>query len=299
MNIKTFLMYIFLFTLGQVSLFAQEKIIIVAKTSDQQPFEDVVNGFSKTLTQNKFIFKLIRYNPTIPLPIAEFDKASLVFTIGANPTLDMLKIIKNIPIVFTLIMDPQFSAPNLTGVRMDLPVKEQLDVLSKISPKRKKIGIIYDPSKTKALVETYINESKGKDFEVITKRVTKIDEVYGAMRSLRPSIDCLVIIPDTTVYSTESTADILLYCLAEGLPVVGISPTYVKAGALFSVSCNYENLGKRSGEVATRVLNGEKPSEIPYVSTDKFDTSINLIIARRLGISFPKKILQGTKNVYQ
>ena len=182
---------------------------------------------------------------------------------------------------------------------MKTPYKELLDILSEISPRPKKLGIIYDPKRSKKIVETCIDASEGKGFEVHAKQVETVDEVYGAIRSLRPSIDCLLIIPDPTVYTVNSTEDILLFSLREGLPVVGISPNYVKAGALFSLSCDYTRLGEKSGETAVRLLRGEKASDIPYASADKYELSVNLVVANRINVTFPDKLLKEAKNVYK
>jgi len=167
----------------------------------------------------------------------------------------------------------------------------------KIDPK--KIGIMYDPSKTKKLVEGYIRESEGSGFEVLTKQVNSIDEVYHAVREFRPQIDCLMIIPDSSVYSTQSTGDVLLFCLRENIPVIGLSSKYVKAGALFSLECNYKELGKKSGELAARILNGDKPSDIPYEHPKKYKLSLNLIVAERIGAVIPKELIEEADDVYK
>jgi len=285
-------------SLLQTDLFAQQKIIIIASNSNLPPFEAAITGFKEALFQDNIDFKIVDYDLTGPLP-PETDRADLIFTVGSNSTQLMAEKIQTIPIVFTLVMEPKFSSQNITGVTLQIPLQQQLAVLSKISPRPKKIGILYNPEKTKKLVESYVHESGGKGFEVLTKQVSDVGEVYSAIRDFRPSIDCLFIIPDSTVYTINSTEDILLYSLREGLPVVGISPTYVKAGALFSISCNYKQLGKQSGEIAARILRGEKPSDIPYASPDKYDLSVNLIVARRMGVTLPDKLLEEAVNVYK
>jgi len=298
MNYRRFLAFFCFLSLFHAGVTAQEKRIVCIKNSDLPPYVAAIEGFKDALEQENIEFKLIELNLG-ELPSRELDKADLIFTMGTNPTQTIIDKIKNIPIVFTLVTDPQFSAPNLTGVVMEIPFKDQLAVLTRINPRPKKIGIIYDPRKTKKLVDMYIEESQGKGFEVLTRQVGNVDEVYGAIRDFRQSIDCLFIIPDPTVYTVKSTEDILLYSLREGLPVVGISPTYVKAGALFSISCNYEHLGEKSGAIAARILRGEKPSDIPYASPDRYDLSINLIVAERMSTTFPDKLIKEAKNVYK
>ncbi len=298
MNHKRLLVIFCFLIFAKADLSAQEKIIICVKNSTLPPFEEALQGFKQSLAQKNIEFKLIEYDLSNPPP-PELNKADLIFSMGTNPTQTISEKIKDIPIVFTLVTNPQFSSRNMTGVMMETPYKELLNILSRISPKPKRLGIIYDPKKTNKLVESYMEESREKDCELHTIQVAKVDEVYNAIRSLRPSIDCLLIIPNSTVYNVNSTEDILLFSLREGLPVVGISPNYVKAGALFSLSSNYTNLGEKAGELASRLLHGEKASDIPYASPDKFDLSINLIVAARINVTFPTDLIKEAKNVYK
>jgi putative ABC transport system substrate-binding protein len=158
---------------------------------------------------------------------------------------------------------------------------------------------LYDPKNTQNLIQEYIRESEGSGFEILTKQVNSIDAVYRAVRDFRPQIDCLMIIPDQTVYSLQSVQDILLFCLRENLPVAGLSSKFVKAGALFSLSCDYKELGKKSGELAVRIFNGAKPSDIPYENPEKHELSLNLIVAERIGVTIPKELIEEADNVYK
>ncbi|MFH0791692.1 MAG: ABC transporter substrate-binding protein [bacterium] len=298
MNFRRLLAFFCLLTFFHADLLAQEKIIVCVINSNIPAYEEAIAGFREALIQENIEFKAINYNLNNPPP-PEIDKADLFFTIGTNATRAISDKIKNIPVVFTMVTNPQFSAQNVTGVTMEIPFSDQLVVLSNISPRPKKIGIIYDPNKTRKYVEMYIKESHGKGFEILTRQVSSVNEVFRAIRAFRSSIDCLFVIPDPTVYTIKSIEDILLYSLREGLPVVGISPGYVKAGALFSISSNYGQMGKEAGQIAARLLRGEKPSKIPYASPKQFDLSINLIVADRIGITFPDKLIREAKNVYK
>jgi putative ABC transport system substrate-binding protein len=298
MRDKIFLaVFCLLFLAGSV-VFAQQKTIICVKNSNLKPYEEALNGFKDALARDGIEFKLITYDLDGAEP-AEFEKADLIFTLGTTPTKTVSERTKRIPVVFTMVPNPSFAGPNITGVLIETPFSEQFDILSKIKPRPKTIGILYDPGRSQKIVELCEAEARLKGFAVKTKQIYSVDEVYGALRSLRPSIDSLIIIPDITVYTVKSTEDILLYCLREGIPVIGLSPNYVKAGALFSFSANFRQLGEKSGSVGARLLRGEKASDIPFVKADKFDLSINLIVAHRINVEISEKLINEAVNVYK
>ncbi len=66
---------------------------------------------------------------------------------------------------------------------------------------------------------------------------------------------------------------------------------------MLSFDCDYKDLGKQTGEVALRILNGEKPSDLQFVRPRKFVISLNLLIAKRLGIVIPSGIIQEASEV--
>jgi len=51
--------------------------------------------------------------------------------------------------------------------------------------------------------------------------------------------------------------------------------------------------------LTARIFRGEKPSDIKIEAPDKYDLTINLIVAQRLGVTFNDKLINEAENVYQ
>ena len=77
--------------------------------------------------------------------------------------------------------------------------------------------------------------------------VEKIDELDG-------KVDLLWSVADPTVFTPQSVRYILLHTLRSKIPLIGLSPSYVRAGALMSLSADYRDVGRQSGEQAVRIL---------------------------------------------
>lgn len=289
----------FLVAFPSARLTASENTIAYIKSGDITPYNTALASFKKTVTdETRVNFTEIALDSDINKAV-NASPPSLILAIGTKAAERASKATKDIPIVFSVLMNPEFSGPNITGVSMDISYVSVFSTLKRLLPRSRKIGIIYDPKKTKKLVDRIINDARHADMEIISYSVTSVEDVYGAVRTISPRIDALLMIPDSTVYTPKSTEDMLLHTLREGTPVIGMSPSYVKAGALFSLSCDYAENGHQAGHIALRILDGAPPATLPPESPHEFDMSINLISAERLGIPIPNDVIKEASNVYK
>ena len=69
-----------------------------------------------------------------------------------------------------------------------------------------------------------------------------------------------------------------------------------KAGVSISYGIDQVDLAKRAAAYVSRILNGEKASELPVQKPTRFEIVINMKTAKLLGLKFPQSILvQATK----
>ena len=68
-------------------------------------------------------------------------------------------------------------------------------------------------------------------------------------------------------------------------------------GALATETIDYYKLGYQTGEVAVRILKGEKPSDISIKTLEKTDLMVNQKTAEALGIKIPDEVLKRAKKI--
>ena len=84
----------------------------------------------------------------------------------------------------------------------------------------------------------------------------------------------------------------MLKTLTTGTPFMGLSSSFVEAGALLALSCDYGDVGKQAAEVASRVLKGEQPACIPISVPRKVSLCINLRTASYIGLRVPDHVIK-------
>ncbi len=271
--------------------------ITILKSSDLKAYNDAIDGFKATspgsaifteydllgdLERGKQLAKRIRTS-----------ESSLVVAVGLKAALAAKLEIDHIPILYMMILDPfkhHLTAGNMTGVLLEIPLDRQLKVMRSFLPSFHRIGMLYDPDKTTSKLKEAEIRAPVQDFQVRGFPVTNEKDIPQQLRALLSESDALWLVPDPTVLTDESIRFILESAVAKQVPVIAFSTEFTRLGALLSLSVDYGEVGRETGRLAKRVLNGEPMMTLKPVSVQRIHISVNQKTARYLGITIPKEV---------
>ena len=272
-------------------------MILAVQSIKIKPYADSILGFENTcnfpikklfisgLTDLEIERKIHKINP------------DLILAIGRD-ALIKVKNIKSKPIVYIMVLNPQSilsTNKNITGISMNITYEKQLVEFADSLPNIKRIGLLFDPERTNFPIKKVQSTAKKLGLELIIKEVNKLAEVPSLIKSVGQKIDAFWMLPDKTVISAQSIEFMLLFSLENNIPLLSFSAKYVEMGALLSLDIVPFDIGKQAGETAKKILSGYDIKDIPKMEPREIVLTINLKIAKKLGINFSDKIIKKAK----
>jgi len=221
------------------------------------------------------------------------SEASLVLAVGLKAALAAKLEIADQPVVYMMILDPlkhQLTAPNMAGTMLEVPMDRQLKLVRTFLPTVRRLGTLFDPKKSAAKIRDAEQQAAALGLELKGFPVENDRDVPSQLRALLGTADALWLLPDSTVLNNESVSFLLQSALAQHVPVIGFSPEFTRLGALIGVSVSYGEVGRETGQLARRMLDGDRVNPLKPVPIERLKISVNLKTARFLGLPVPQEL---------
>ena len=221
-------------------------------------------------------------------------KLDLVLAIATPSAQAAAQAITDTPVLFTAVTDPvaaklvdSMAAPgaNVTGTSDMNPVAEQIALVKKLKPEAKTLGIIYSSGEVNSEVQVKAAEEAAKDLdiEIVTKTVTTANDIANATEALG-DVDAIYVPTDNMVVAGISS--LIQVAETKQIPVIGAESGTVEGGAIATLGIDYETLGKQTGEMAIKIIEGADPATTPVEFASEFTYVVNPAAAERMGVSF-------------
>lgn len=236
------------------------------------------------------------------------DKKDMIIAISTPSAQAAAQATQDIPIVFATVTDPVAAGlvdsldktdGNITGTSDQLPMELQVDLIRKFIPDIKKLGVIYSTSEVNAGVQAdQIEESAAtKGIEIVRAGITTTSEVKVATESLIGKVEAILIPVDNTVVSAID--GVLSVAQEAKIPVFASDTDTVRHGAVATYGIDYYKMGVQTGEMAARILKGEKISENPVEVTKNVDLTINKKAAKLFELPVPSELEKEAKEIIE
>ena len=253
------------------------------------------------------LFESAQGSPAIAAQIARrfVDEApDVVVPISTPSAQAVVGATKEIPVVFTAVTDPvgarlvanlERPGGNVTGVSDRSPIGLQLELIRGIMPAARRLGVIYNPGEANSvtLIELLRQEAPVRGLEIVEALAPRPADVLPAAEGLVGKVDAIYVPTDNTVVTAlEAVVNV---GTDNRLPVFAGDTDAVPRGAVAALGFNYYDLGRQTGKIVARVLEGAKPGDIPVQGVQITELYLNPGAAAAMGVSIPQELLERAK----
>ena len=224
------------------------------------------------------------------------DGNDLILAIATPAAQAVAGATSDIPILVTAVTDPadaglveDNSAPgcNVSGTSDLTPVKEQIELLTKLLPEAKTVGILYSSAESNSVLQAEMAKEACADAglasEVFT--VSSSNEIQQVVESMVGKVDVIYTPTDNTIAAGMAT--VTMVANENGLPTICGEEGMVEAGGLATYGIDYYEIGYMAGQQAVDTLvNGADITTMPigYLSADQCTLTTNQETADVLGV---------------
>lgn len=207
------------------------------------------------------------------------------------------------PVIFAAVTDPVAAGLveswegnndiNVCGVSDNAPIKDQIELLAKITGART-IGNIYNSSEANATVQQQdIKDAcNALGLELVSAAVTNTSEVRQASQAIIDRVDAIYIATDNVVVSALSSVVEVANKAGKGL--LAGDPSMLEQGvpALIAWGPNYYNIGQEAGRMAEKIIKGANAGSLGSIvlsGAENYELWFNLDTAKELGIEISEE----------
>jgi putative ABC transport system substrate-binding protein len=207
------------------------------------------------------------------------------------------------PVRFGLVASMNRPGGNVTGVSnlaAELSGKE-IGLLHDLVPKAATIAALFDPSQTtdyRIPLRDARDAAAALGQKLLVLEAGTAEEIDARFASLdREPADAMLVI--RSGFFLTRAGQIAALAARHRIPAIYVRREFAEAGGLMSYGFNVAEVYREMGRYAGRILNGEKPADLPVIQPTTFELVINLKAAKALGLTIPPGVFAIANEVIE
>jgi len=230
--------------------------LVVVQSSRGAGYARALSGFEAACGESHDTVVVSDYAELDLRRMVREERPRLVVAVG-DKALAAAKAVREVPVLAVLTRSLNIErkpAANVGGIVAVAAPEQFLKVFNSMGIKR--IGIVYDRSKTGQYVARAAREARLFGVTLVTEAISSPRELQNSMERMRDRVDAVWTVPDSTVGIGVNLEALMLFCMENALPVVSFSREHLKYGAAAALEADLAGVGRQAGEMACGVLSG-------------------------------------------
>lgn len=291
--------------------------VAVTSIVEHPALDAIKDGVKQALTDSgytedkglKWQFQTAQGNTAIAAQIARKfvgDQPDVIVAIATPSAQAVVAATKTIPVVYSAVTDPvaaqlvkamEPSGTNVTGVSDSLALEKQIELIKKVVPAAKRVGMVYNPGEANSVVVVkQMRELLPKNgLSLVEATAARTVDVGAAARSLVGKVDVIYTNTDNNVVSAYES--LVKVGIDAKIPLIASDTDSVKRGAIAALGVNYHDLGVQTGKMVIKILKGQAPGALASETSDKLELYVNPGAAQKQGVTLDEAFVKSATQV--
>ncbi len=269
-----------------------KKRILVVKSANLRQFDTVADSFKKSVENfhiDKLTFKKSLSKKQVTNILKKY-KPNLLVCLGSTTATTFAKHQNKVPILFTMVLNYKrhklLKNKHIAGIAMEIPSQNLFTQFKLLYGGLKALAVPYHPVASSETVQSSRATAKFLGVRLLLLPVSNPKDLTSIVRRKIKKMDALWMLSDFKLYNKSNISEVntlLKLAYKETIPVIVSSEAFLKAGALFAISIDYDGLGSQLGILSSKILLDRIPvvdiGVVPPIGTR---TILNMDIAEKL-----------------
>lgn len=230
------------------------------------------------------------------------DTSAAIVAKAATSTIPIVFASGGDPVAMGIVSSLSHPGGNVTGVsilQVELTLK-RLGLLREVVPNTSRFCAIINPKNSlgSSVLKEIESGAAALGLKVEVFRASDVAEMEAAVAAIA-AVPGSALLSGTDAFLYVHRAELTALALQRRVPAVYDSRDYVRSGGMLSYGADIVYIFGLAASYVARILKGEKPADLPIQQSDKFETAINMKVAKALGIEIPPKILFTADDVVE
>jgi putative ABC transport system substrate-binding protein len=229
-------------------------------------------------------------------------QVAVIAATGGEPSPQVVKAAtQTIPIVFMANGDPvaaglvaSLNRPggNLTGVTIFgmMAAGKRLELLRQLMPKAGTIAYLMNPNNPNSELDNVQSAARSLGQQILVLNADSDREIDVAFATIaQQRVAALLVASDPLFFDRRD--QLIALTARQAIPAIYYLRAFSQAGGLLSYGNNLADMYRQVGTYTGRILNGERPADLPVLQSTKFELVINRKTAKALGLEIPPTLI--------
>ena len=221
---------------------------------------------------------------------------------AATPTIPIVFALGSDPVKLGLVESLNRPGANITGVSFlsNMLVAKHFELMRELVPNAHLIGFVINPANPNAESDTKEAQAAASalGLQLVIASATAENNIDPAITALASQGAVAIVLAPDALFAIGRD-QIVTLAARHSLPAIFSVRDFAVAGGLMTYGTSQREAYRLLGISAGRILNGDKPADLPVQQSTKTELVINLKTAKSLGLTIPPSLLARADEVIE